>query len=212
MRVHVARVCALRGTLQRVGERKVFCGRCSCTLCGSSGRSSKVLPQLQRDSPGYQGSVICYVQFCFQRSLCVCTIVLQPENLLLGYNKTVKLADFGWSVHAPTPYNLRRTFCGTPDYLSPEMVMGEPYDYRTDFWSLGVLTYELLVGSTPFYCVNQMEMYKRIQLVDYHFPPSPQVSDRAKSFIAGLLKRKPCDRMQLDDASKHLWFQMHHST
>ncbi|CAH0515071.1 unnamed protein product [Peronospora belbahrii] len=61
---------------------------------------------------------------------------IKPENLLLGYNKTIKLADFGWSVHAPRPYNFRKTFCGTPDYLSPEMVMGEPYDYRTDSWSL----------------------------------------------------------------------------
>ncbi|CAI5738574.1 unnamed protein product [Hyaloperonospora brassicae] len=158
----------------------------------------------------YVAQVVEALKYCHS-----CNVIhrdIKPENLLLGYNKTIKLADFGWSVHAPTPYNLRRTFCGTPDYLSPEMVMGEPYDYRTDFWSLGVLTYELLVGSTPFYCVNQMEMYKRIQLVDYHFPPSPQVSDRAKSFIAGLLKRKPCDRMQLDDASKHLWFQRHHST
>ncbi|KAE8914141.1 hypothetical protein PF005_g1082 [Phytophthora fragariae] len=132
---------------------------------------------------------------------------IKPENLLLGRNQTIKLADFGWSVHAPKPYNHRTTFCGTPHYLSPEMVMGESYDYRTDSWSLGVLTYELLVGSTPFCCENQAEMYKKIGLVDYHFPPSPPVSEAAKSFIAGLLKRNPRDRMSLTNAAKHPWIQ-----
>jgi aurora kinase len=134
-------------------------------------------------------------------------LCLQPENLLVGYNKTIKLADFGWSVHAPKPYNLRKTFCGTPDYLSPEMVRNEPYDYRTDSWSLGVLTYELLVGATPFYCENHMEMYKRIELVDYQFPPNWVVADDARSFIAGLLKRNPRERMSLADAAKHPWIQ-----
>ncbi|KAL3668006.1 hypothetical protein V7S43_006878 [Phytophthora oleae] len=136
---------------------------------------------------------------------------IKPENLLLGYNKTVKLADFGWSVYAPKPYSHRKTFCGTPDYLSPEMVMGESYDYRTDSWSLGVLTYELLVGITPFKCEHQMEMYRRIGLADYHFPPTPLVSESAKNFIAGLLQRKPRDRMSLEDAANHPWLQNRNS-
>ncbi|KAG6613513.1 AUR protein kinase [Phytophthora cinnamomi] len=153
----------------------------------------------------YVAQVVEALKYCHS-----CNVIhrdIKPENLLLGYNRTIKLADFGWSVHAPKPYNLRKTFCGTPDYLSPEMVMGEPYDYRTDSWSLGVLTYELLVGSTPFYSENQMEMYKKIELVDYQFPPSPLVSETAKSFIAGLLKRKPEDRMYLADAAKHPWIK-----
>ncbi|CEG38969.1 aur protein kinase [Plasmopara halstedii] len=151
----------------------------------------------------YVAQVVEALQYCHS-----CNVIhrdIKPENLLLGYNKSVKLADFGWSVHAPKPYNLRKTFCGTPDYLSPEIVMGESYDYRTDAWSLGVLTYELLIGTTPFYCRNQMEMYKRIEVADYHFPPTPSISNDAKNFIAGLLKRKPCDRMSLEDAAKHPW-------
>ncbi|CAH0492254.1 unnamed protein product [Peronospora farinosa] len=157
----------------------------------------------------YVAQVIEALNYCHS-----CNVIhrdIKPENLLLGYNKTIKLADFGWSVHAPSPYNLRKTFCGTPDYLSPEIVMGESYDYRTDSWSLGVLTYELLVGSTPFYCTNQMDMYQRIRLVDYHFPPMPVICDSAKSFIAGLLKRKPNDRMRLEDAFKHPWIHSRHS-
>lgn len=97
------------------------------------------------------------------------------------------------------------TFCGTPDYLSPEMVLGKPYDFRTDSWSLGVLTYELLFGTTPFYAENQMEMYKRIELVDYTFPEAPAISTSAKSFIAGLLQVNPDDRMSLENAAQHAW-------
>ncbi|ETV82586.1 AUR protein kinase [Aphanomyces astaci] len=70
---------------------------------------------------------------------------LKPENLLLGYNGQLKLADFGWSV---TSHNVRRrTLCGTLDYLSPEMVDNLAHDERVDIWTLGVLMYELLVGT-----------------------------------------------------------------
>eukprot|EP00644_Phytophthora_capsici_P004308 jgi/Phyca11/110074/e_gw1.17.344.1 len=157
----------------------------------------------------YVAQVVEALKYCHS-----CDVIhrdIKPENLLLGYNKTVKLADFGWSVYAPKPYNHRKTFCGTPDYLSPEMVMGESYDYRADSWSLGVLTYELLVGSTPFKCENQMEMYRRIGLVEYHFPPTPLVSESAKNFIARLLQRKPCNRMSLEDAANHSWLQNRNS-
>lgn len=70
-----------------------------------------------------------------------------------------------------------------------------------------MLTYELVVGSTPFYCENQMEMYKRIEMVDYSFPETPVVSENAKSFIAALLKQKPEDRMSLEDAANHPWIK-----
>lgn len=74
---------------------------------------------------------------------------IKPENLLncLG---TIKLADYGWSVHAPT--NCRQTMCGTLDYLPPEMVNGGDltYDKTIDVWSLGVLAYELSCGFPPF--------------------------------------------------------------
>jgi len=133
--------------------------------------------------------------------------LLQPENLLLGANHTIKLADFGWAVHAPKPRDKRQTFCGTPDYLSPEMLQGKPYDHRTDAWSLGVLTYELVVGSTPFYHENQMEMYKRIEQVEYAFSSDCGVSASARSFIAGLLRAKPENRMSLERAADHEWLK-----
>jgi serine/threonine protein kinase len=60
----------------------------------------------------------------------------------------VRLADFGWSVHSKT--NRRQTFCGTLDYLAPELIEGQPYTYTVDNWQLGVLLYEMLVGAAPF--------------------------------------------------------------
>ncbi|KAG6830809.1 hypothetical protein H0H92_014658 [Tricholoma furcatifolium] len=73
---------------------------------------------------------------------------IKPENLLLGLNGELKIADFGWSVHAPG--NRRTTMCGTPDYLPPEMIEGKSHNEKVDHWALGVLTYEFLVGSAPF--------------------------------------------------------------
>lgn len=153
----------------------------------------------------YVAQVIAALKYCKS-----CNIIhrdIKPENLLLSDNQTIKLADFGWSVHAPKPYNLRKTFCGTPDYVSPEIVRCKPHDSRTDLWSLGILTYELLVGSTPFCCDNPMEIYKRIDIGEYVFPEQPVVSDSAKSFIAALLTQNPDDRMSLADAANHPWIQ-----
>lgn len=74
---------------------------------------------------------------------------IKPENLLncLG---TIKISDFGWSIHAPN--NKRHTMCGTLDYLPPEMVEQEAHDEKIDIWSLGVLTYEFCCGCPPFEC------------------------------------------------------------
>jgi len=68
--------------------------------------------------------------------------------LLLGIHGELKIADFGFSVHAPN--SRRTTMCGTLDYLPPEMIEGSAHDKNVDIWSLGVLTYEFLVGKPPF--------------------------------------------------------------
>ncbi|KAJ2218676.1 spindle assembly checkpoint kinase, partial [Coemansia sp. RSA 518] len=72
---------------------------------------------------------------------------IKPENLLLNANGDLKIADFGWSVHARN--SRRRTLCGTLDYLPPEMVEGRDHNASVDLWSLGVLMYEFLVGVPP---------------------------------------------------------------
>lgn len=73
---------------------------------------------------------------------------IKPENILLGINGELKIADFGWSVHAPG--NRRTTACGTPDYLPPEIIQRKVYGPRVDHWALGVLAFEFLNGYAPF--------------------------------------------------------------
>ncbi|KAJ1448500.1 kinase-like domain-containing protein [Pelagophyceae sp. CCMP2097] len=126
---------------------------------------------------------------------------IKPENLLLGLNGELKIADFGWSVHAPS---LRReTFCGTLDYLPPEMVEVKGYDEKVDLWSLGVLCYEFLVGEPPFDAPGKKATFKRISRVDIHFPDF--VSAGARDIITRLLAKEPKDRLSLVDVAKHPW-------
>lgn len=106
---------------------------------------------------------------------------IKPENLLLGLHGELKIADFGWSVHAPN--SRRQTLCGTLDYLPPEMVEGRAHDAAVDVWSLGVLAYEFLVGGPPFEAAGHSDTYKRILRVDLRWPQTPAVSEGAKRLI-----------------------------
>lgn len=130
---------------------------------------------------------------------------IKPENLLLDKNGDIKLADFGWSVH--TPLHRRTTLCGTLDYLSPEMVLGQHHDSKVDNWSLGVLTYEFLVGKPPFEAPLQNETYKRISKVQLVFPSG--VSKEAENFIRRLLQRDPSRRMRVEDIPNHAFMKKH---
>ena len=124
---------------------------------------------------------------------------IKPENILIGSNGELKIADFGWSVHAPG--NRRQTLCGTLDYLPPEMIEGKSHDHMVDIWSLGILMYEFLVGRPPFEADTHNETYRKISKVDLQFPDN--VSELARDLIRKLLVKKPIDRMSLIDVLKH---------
>ncbi|XP_023576494.1 aurora kinase A [Octodon degus] len=126
---------------------------------------------------------------------------IKPENLLLGSTGELKIADFGWSVHAPS--SRRTTLCGTLDYLPPEMIEGRMHDEKVDLWSLGVLCYEFLVGNPPFEAHTHQETYKRISRVEYTFPDF--VTEGARDFISRLLKHNPSQRPTLSEVLEHPW-------
>ena len=136
----------------------------------------------------------CHVKHVIHRDI-------KPENLLIGAFGEIKIADFGWSVHAPS--SRRNTLCGTLDYLPPEMVEGREHDEQVDVWSLGVLLYEFLVGSPPFEAEGHNATYRRISRVDLRFPRG--VPEDAQDLIRNLLRKDPCQRMSLKSVPKHPW-------
>nr|XP_018917804.1 PREDICTED: aurora kinase C-like [Bemisia tabaci] len=128
---------------------------------------------------------------------------LKPENLLLTMDGNVKLADFGWSVHAPS--FRRKTMCGTLDYLPPEMVESRVYDEHVDHWCIGVLCYEFLVGKPPFESSNQQQTFKKI--VQVQVPWVSVISPGAKDLISSLLKYNPRERLPLPKVMTHVWIE-----
>lgn len=128
---------------------------------------------------------------------------IKPENLLLDLKGELKIADFGWSVHAPN--SRRTTMCGTLDYLPPEMVEGKAHNETVDVWSLGVLMYEFLVGSPPFEAQGHQETYKKISRVDMQFPD--HVSPLARDLMLKLLVKDPAARLPLKDVPNHPWIK-----
>lgn len=131
---------------------------------------------------------------------------IKPENLLLGTKGELKIADFGWSVHAPS--SRRSTLCGTVDYLPPEMVQGKMHNERVDLWSLGVLCYEFLVGTPPFEAKTYEETYRRISKAIYTFPDF--VPEGARDLIGKLLVINADDRLELDGVLMHPWIATQH--
>lgn len=126
---------------------------------------------------------------------------IKPENLLLGTFGEIKLADFGWSVHAPS---LRRqTLCGTLDYLPPEMVENKKHDEKVDHWCIGILCYELLVGCPPFESQTSKDTYKKILAGQCQFPE--YVCPGAIDLITKLLRRNPHERITLLEVKRHPW-------
>lgn len=94
---------------------------------------------------------------------------LKPENILLGEDGYIRLADFGLAkiIEQDVEPN---SFCGTPEYLAPEMIQGSGHDKTLDWWALGILIYEMIIGIPPFYNPNRNHMYHLIQKAPIRWP------------------------------------------
>ena len=136
---------------------------------------------------------------------------LKPENMLLDDIGYVKLTDFGFAKRLYPPGSKTWTFCGTPDYVSPEIILNRGHDYSCDYWSLGVLMFELLTGAPPFTSDEPMKTYniilRGIDAVD--FPRS--ISHKAQNLIKKLCRDNLSERLGyqrggIEDIMKHKWF------
>uniref|UniRef100_A0A0N5BTL7 Aurora kinase n=1 Tax=Strongyloides papillosus TaxID=174720 RepID=A0A0N5BTL7_STREA len=134
---------------------------------------------------------------------------LKTENILLDHYKNAKLCDFGWSIQ--TVKN-RATFCGTAEYIPPEMLIENEkvsYGKEVDIWALGILIFEMLSGETPFCCTSTKAILARVREGRFHMPCD--IDSDAKDLIRRLLKRNPTRRLELRNVLKHPWIMKHYS-
>jgi serum/glucocorticoid-regulated kinase 2 len=117
---------------------------------------------------------------------------LKPENILLDENGHICLTDFGLAKELGGD-DLSKTFCGTPEYLAPEVIASVGHGKAVDWWSIGILLYELCVGIPPFYDQNVHSMYSKIQKAPLLIPSA--LSKEVKSVITKLLHRTPAKRL-----------------
>lgn len=117
---------------------------------------------------------------------------LKPENVLLDYEGHIRLTDFGLSKDGINIRNRTTTFCGTPEYLAPEVVRGEPYGKPVDWWSLGCLMYEMLTGWPPFTDDSRKRLYRKIKDTEPDYPK--YLSASSSTLIWDLLRKDPLRR------------------
>jgi RAC serine/threonine-protein kinase len=120
---------------------------------------------------------------------------LKPENLLLTADGHIIMTDFGLSKEGLAGSDDRTsTFCGTPEYLAPEILDGKGYGKAVDWWSFGTLMYEMMTGLPPFYCEDVQQMYNKIMSATLNIPET--MSAEAGDLITKLLERDPDRRLQ----------------
>lgn len=118
---------------------------------------------------------------------------LKPENILFDKDGYIKLTDFGLVKEKMTKQSKTSTFCGTPEYLAPEIIEGNDYGMAVDWWALGTLAYEMLYGYPPFYDTNTNQMYRYILRDDVTFPA--EATPEAKDLLTKLLDKNPETRL-----------------
>jgi len=161
----------------------------------------------EKDACNIVKQMVAAVQYMHDHG--VCHRDLKPENLLCSGDdeeELVRIADFGLSKIFEHGEELK-TACGTPDYVAPEVLECKPYDMAVDMWSVGVITYILLCGYTPFYANTHQELFQKITSLEYDFP-SPEwdeISTSAKDFIKKLLVKDPMARLTAEQCTLHPW-------
>ena len=140
---------------------------------------------------------------------------LKLENILIDNKGYVKLIDYGLAKILDNCSDLAMSYCGTPEYLAPEMVTGEGHDRAVDWWAVGVLIYEMLIGVTPFFNKNRQLLQSKIKHAKVVFPDRRQFkidySEQLVDVVNMLLRKDRNDRLGSKGGAKeilsHPWFK-----
>jgi serine/threonine protein kinase len=132
---------------------------------------------------------------------------LKPENLLLDKLGFLKITDFGFAKRVAFK---TYTLCGTPEYIAPEVLLNKGHGKGVDWWTLGILLYEMMAGQPPFVDDDPMGIYQQILAGKVTFPRHFDRNAKSlikKLLVADLTKRYGCLKGGADDIKKHKWFQ-----
>lgn len=133
---------------------------------------------------------------------------LKPENVLQHSNGYIKLTDFGAAKYVTQCKNYKN-FIGTANYVAPEVLVKEPYTKQFDWWTLGVLTYELIYGNTPFHGKTNQDLFRHILMMKVVYPPAIPVTYDCLEFMKRCLMKNPDNRIGKksdDELLSHPWF------
>ncbi|RHY25579.1 hypothetical protein DYB32_008221 [Aphanomyces invadans] len=146
----------------------------------------------------------------YLHSRCVIHRDLKLGNLFLTADMQLKIGDFGLASMLDSREEKRRTMCGTPNYIAPEILNGHHnsgHSFEVDIWSTGVVMYTLLVGKPPFETKDVKNTYKLIRANDYSFPPHISISANAKALVMDLLQKDPTQRPSIGTILAHPFLQ-----
>ncbi|CAD8122272.1 unnamed protein product [Paramecium sonneborni] len=155
-------------------------------------------------------SEICLAMF-YLHSLSIVYRDIKPENILIDIDGHIRIADFGLSKPNMTEEDYAYSFCGSPEYMAPEMLLKIGHNVQVDHYCLGALLYELVTGLPPYYSRDTEEIYESILNEELTFPDKLNLSNEIKDLLQGLLSKQPskrlCANKGLLELFTHPWFK-----
>ncbi|XP_053325342.1 protein kinase C delta type [Spea bombifrons] len=139
----------------------------------------------------YAAEIVCGLQFLHTKGIIYRDLKL--DNVMLDREGHIKIADFGMCKENVFGDSKASTFCGTPDYIAPEILQGLKYTFSVDWWSFGVLLYEMLIGQSPFHGDDEDELFESIRVDTPHFPR--WITKESKDILEKFFERDPQKRL-----------------
>ncbi|RDD41019.1 Myosin light chain kinase, smooth muscle [Trichoplax sp. H2] len=162
----------------------------------------------EKEAAEYITQVLEGVQHMHQNN--IIHLDLKPENILCLSNDSmdIKLIDFGLA-HKYNPKDKIKVICGTPEFVAPEVINFEPISFSADMWSVGVVTYILLSGLSPFMGENDGETLQNVTNAEWDFDDEifDELSENSKNFMEGLIQKDPKSRFTIEQALNHSWLK-----